>query len=66
MTENKQTVWLELYGYAEDADFRNPERRYRCTRSQNILTPIVGDVVTPGEAQALIDTGITVNIGGVS
>ena len=69
-TKPKQTIWLERYGfetvgstgnYVLDAN-HHPVVQYRMTRSQNIISPIVGEVVSFEEAQGLINAGVTVNI----
>ena len=66
MTDDKKpkvTVWLARAGFRDSGDPRNPDYLYDVARTQNTVTPRVGDRLDDRDIQALIDKGVTVNIG---
>ncbi len=54
----KKTLWLERFGYMEDT----PDWRYIIKRSQNVITPRIGDYLDEKEIANLIDDEVTINI----
>ena len=69
MADKKQpkvTVWLARHGYKDAKtaeEIRNPEPWYSVQRTQNTTAPRVSDRLDESDIQALIDKGVTVNLG---
>ena len=63
MAEPRVTIWLQSSGY-EDGEWtpdKTPPRKFEVVKTQNTITPGVGDRISTVGAQALIDQGVTVN-----
>ena len=58
-----RTVWLNRAGFRDSGDPRKPDVLYVVQRTRNTIAPRVLDQLDERAIEALLDAGVTVNIG---